>query len=155
MSNNVCETTLEVNIDGHKHGIDDPKPLGRQLLNTAGLRPVEEYVIFLLLQDGSMEEIGLDEPVDLRKPGIEKFLTFKTDRIFRFMLDGKSLQWGASLITGMALKKLAQVDPEKYGVWLEARGQGEDRPIANNETVDLSQEGLERFFTGVTKTTEG
>ena len=151
----VCEKTLEVKIDGKKFEFDDPKPLGRQLLDKAGKRPVEEHVIFMFLDNGLMEDINLDELVDLRKPGIEKFITFKTDRIFRFLLDGHSFEWGANLITGLTLKKLAGVDPDKYNVWLESRGQGEDQPIDNHQAVDLSEDGLERFFTGIAQTTEG
>lgn len=151
----ICESTLEVKINGKKFEIDDPKPIGRQLLDKAGKRPVEEFVIFMFLDNGLMEEISLDEIVDLRKPGIEKFITFKTDRIFRFMIDGRSFEWGASLITGLTLKKLAGVNPETYNVWLEARGQGEDQPVDNDQSIDLSEDGLERFFTGIAQTTEG
>lgn len=147
MSTDVHEKTLRVCIDGQEYEFDDPKPLGRQLLDKAGKRPVEEFVIYLFLDNGLMEGIGQDETVDLRKPGIEKFITFETDRIFRFQLDGRSFEWGANLITGLTLKKLAGIDPASHEVWLENRGHGDDRLIADKETVDLSEEGLERFFT--------
>jgi hypothetical protein len=31
----------------------------------------------------------------------------------------------------------------------------EDKPIADNELVDLATPGVERFFTGIVRTTEG
>ena len=69
-------------------------------------------------------------------------------------LDGRVLEWGAPVISGLALKKLAGVDPATYGVWLEVRG-SDDLPIDDSELVNLASEGLERFFTGKTQTTEG
>ena len=137
---------FQVRIDDSKFVVTDPMITGRQLLDEAGKRPVEEFLIFLKLRNGLLEEIGLDETVDLRKQGVEKFLAFKSDRSFRFELDGRRFEWGAALITGLTLKKLADVDLERYGVWREVRG-GEDLPIDDDEFVDLSEEGLERFFT--------
>jgi len=134
--------------------IADPAPLGRQLLDLAGFRPVEEYLIFQVLRDGLLEDLRLDEVCDLRKRGVKKFLVFRSDRLFRFFIDGREFNWGASLITGLTLKKLAGVDPATYGVWLEVRG-CDDRAISDTELVDLSVPGVERFFTGITQTTEG
>ena len=145
---------LRVRIDDNRFVITDPVITGRQLLNEAEKRPVEEFLIFLKLRNGLLEEIRLDESVDLRKRGVEKFLTFKSDWSFRLELDGRRFEWGASLITGRTLKKLACVDLQRYGVWREVRG-GEDQPVGDDECVDLSEEGLERFFTGVEQTTEG
>ena len=145
---------FRVRINDDRLVVTDPLITGRQLLDEAGKRPVEEFLIFLKLGNGLLEEIRLDETVDLRKPGVERFLTFKSDRSFRFELDGRRFEWGASLITGRTLKKLAGVDPERYGVWREVRG-GEDLPVGDDECVDLSEEGLERFFTGIQQTTEG
>lgn len=145
---------FRVRIDDNRFVVADPAITGRQLLDEAGKRPVEEFLIFLKLRNGLLEEIRLDETVDLRKRGVEQFLTFRSDRSFRFELDGRRFEWGAALITGRTLKKLAGVDLETYGVWQEVRG-GEDFPIDDNESVDLSKEGLERFFTGITQTTEG
>ena len=134
--------------------ISDPVPTGRQLLDRAGARPFDEFVVLQVLPDGMLEELRPDETVDLRARGIEKFLVFKTDRTFRFELDGRVFEWGAPSILGMTLKKLAGVDPATYGVWLEVRG-GEDRLIGNDQSADLAAKGIERFFTGITQTTEG
>lgn len=145
---------FRVRIDDERFVVADPVITGRQLLDEAGKRPVEDFLIFLKLRNGLLEEVRLDETVDLRKPGVERFLTFKSDRSFRFELDGRRFEWGAALITGLTLKTLAGVDLATYGVWLEVRG-GEDRPIGDDEPVNLSEEGLERFFTGIAQTTEG
>lgn len=134
--------------------IADPVPTGRQLLDTAGAHPASEYLVFQVLRSGLLEELRPDETTDLRERGIEKFLVFRSDRSFRFELDGRWFEWGGTVISGLTLKTFAGVDPATYGVWLEVRG-AEDRPIDDAEFVDLSTPGVERFFTGIVKTTEG
>jgi len=143
---NKMTETYQVQIDEQVHTVEDPVITGAQLLDLVGKRPADEFLVFQMLRGGQMEEIRLDETVDLRKPGLEKFITFKSDRSFRFVIDGRRFEWGAPLITGLKLKERAGVDPQTYGVWLEVRG-GEDRPIENTETVDLAEPGVERFFT--------
>lgn len=144
----------QVRVDDVSHAVEDPVITGQQLLDAAGKRPVDEHLIFQLLQNGQMEEIRLDETADLRQPGIERFITWHSDRSFRFAIDGRRFEWGAPIITGLKLKQLAGIDPVSYGVWLEVRS-SEDRPIADNEQVDLQALGVERFFTGKKTTTEG
>ena len=134
--------------------IDDPVPTGLQILEAAGALPADEHLVFQVLKNGLLEELRPDETTDLRAKGVEKFLVFRSDRSFRFELDGRTFEWGATLISGITLKKLAGVDPATYGVWLEVRG-AEDRPIGDAEMVDLSAVGVERFFTGIVQTTEG
>lgn len=134
--------------------IEDPVPTGRQILELADARPVVEHLVFQALKNGLLEELRLDETTDLRERGVEKFLVFRNDRSFRFELDGRQFEWGATVISGITLKTLAGVDPATYGVWLEVRG-AEDRPIGDDELVDLSAQGVERFFTGIVQTTEG
>lgn len=149
----VAERYL-VRIDDQSYGVNDPVITGGQLLDTASKRPVDEFLIFQLVHGGQLEEIRLDETVDLRQPGVERFITWRSDRSFRFVIDGRRFEWGAPLITGLKLKQVAGVDPRSYGVWLEVRG-AEDRPIADDEQVDLQAPGVERFFTGKKTTTEG
>ena len=132
----------------------DPVPTGRQLLEAAGAHPFEEHLVFQLLRNGLLEELRPDETTDLRRSGVERFIVFRNDRSFRFELDGQIFEWGGALISGITLKQLARVDPTTYGVWLEVRG-AEDKPIADNELVDLAAPGVERFFTGIVRTTEG
>lgn len=150
----VANKNFRVQIDDNAYSVADPVITGLQLLETAGKRPSDEYLIFYLLPGGQLEEIRLDETVDLRQRGVERFITWRSDRSFRFMIDGRRFEWGAPLITGLKLKERAGVDPQTYGVWLEVREE-EDRPIGDAETVDLQAKGVERFFTGKKTTTEG
>ena len=143
-----------IRVNDRRYKFNDPKITGQQILDKARLRPAVEYIIFQFLNDGMLEEIRPDEVVDLRRPGLERFITFKSDRSFRFTIDGRKFDWGAPEITGLTLKALGEVDPETYDVWLEVRNE-EDKKIENKETARLDDKGVEKFFTGKKTTTEG
>jgi Multiubiquitin len=151
---NVTSQTYSLRLDDRVYTSPDPIVTGQQLLDMAGKRPSDQFLVYQLLQSGQMEGLRPDETVDLRQPGIEKFLTFETDRTFFFTLDGRKLEWPAAVISGRKLKDLAGVDPSTYEVWQEVRG-ADDRAIGDQELVSLEPKGTERFFTGKKTTTEG
>lgn len=146
--------TFDIKVDGTLLTFVDPIVTGVQILEKVRLFPTDEYLLFQELDNGQLEEIRPDENVDLRDAGREQFITFKSDRSFRFVLDGRKFEWGLPFITGLQLKRLAGVDPNSYGVWLSQRV-GDDRLIGNTEKIDLQGDGTERFFTGIDTTTEG
>ena len=51
-----------------KHVFDDPKVLGRQLIEAAGGTPVDEYLAIAILPNGDLEDIRLDESYDRNRP---------------------------------------------------------------------------------------
>jgi hypothetical protein len=134
--------------------IADRMPTGRQILEAAGVQPLIEYSVFQLLTNGQLEDLRMDETTDLHAKDVEKFVIFHSDRSFRFELDDHVFEWGTSRIQGRVLKILAKVDPATYGVWQEVPGK-EDLAIADDAFADLSPAGVEHFFTGIVKTTEG
>jgi hypothetical protein len=122
--------------------LPEPVSTGRGLRDLAALHPAEHHVCFAVLTDGQLEEIRPEERVDVRA-GIEKFLAFKSDRIFRFFLNGAELQWGGPFITGATLLKLANLDPDTHS--LSVRMPDGPRPIARTTLVDLAEPGVEDF----------
>lgn len=134
--------------------VDDPVPSGRQIILRAGFQQPSQYQLLLLTSDGRLEEIDLDETVDLRKPGLERFLVFQTDRLFYFMVDERRFPWGAPLIREETLKFLASV-PADYSVWQERRGAQDDLRIEPGQSARLDQSGVEVFFTGKDQTNAG
>lgn len=128
--------------------IADPVPTGRQIFEAAGVREPLEHLVFQMLLNGLLEELRLDETVDLRSASVEKFLVFRNDRSFRLELDDRVVEWGGTRISGLTLKKLAEVDGATHVVWLDSRG-GTDRQIDDAELVDLSTPGVERFYTAL------
>lgn len=126
--------------------INDPIVTGSQILAAAGARPASDFLVFQVLRDGALEVVRPDETVDLRNGAAEQFLVFRSDRSFRFLLDERAFDWGASHITGGTIKRLAGVPAETVDVWLDVAG-GHDRLIDDNEMVDLANVGTERFVT--------
>jgi hypothetical protein len=125
--------------------VDDPVPLGRQILEAVGYRNIEEYSLFAILPAGDFEEVRLDETFDLRGKGVERFIAFRSDRDFRLTLNGHELRWGEPVLSGTALYTLGNV-PDDEAVYLDSRG-GEDRLIEPGDRIDLTQTGVERFIT--------
>lgn len=73
---------------------------------------------------------------------------------YEILVDRRPHKWTKPTITGLEIKKLAGVDPATYDAWQDVPGH-EDKPIADNEKVDLTRPGVEKFFTGKKTTTEG
>ena len=126
--------------------IADPVPTGTQILEAAGVTSPTEYVAYQVLKSGLLEEMRPDETTDLRESGVERFIVFRTDRSFRFLLNDRSFEWGAPHITGLTLKKLASVDLTGNEVWLDVPG-GVSRLIGDMEFANLAAPGVERFYT--------
>lgn len=53
---------------------------GASHLELAGKVPVEQYKLTQKLHGGAAKTIGLDESVDFREPGVERFMTLKRDQ---------------------------------------------------------------------------
>lgn len=135
----------QIRIDDETYTVDDPVLTGQQLLQLAGRIPAEEHVVLFLGDQRQLEDIDLEESVDLRSPGRERFLTFRSDRLFNFELDGQRQSWGAASITEPALRKIAGIGGRDR-VWQERRDE-EDLLLEDGQEVPLDTEGLERFYT--------
>ncbi len=72
---------------------------------------------------------------------------------YSIIIDHHHYEWPKSTITGREIKDLAGV-PQSYGVWQDLAGPN-DPPVKDDQVVDLSKPGTDRFFTGKKTTTEG
>lgn len=124
--------------------VPDPVPTGRQILDSAGLDRRADYLLFALLDSGDFEDIRLDETVDLRGKGAERFIAFKSDRDFKFKLNDRQMAWGHAELPASVLYTLADPSAEE-AVFLEVRG-GEDRLVEPEERIKLDEPGIERFI---------
>lgn len=134
--------------------IEDPVVTGRQVIEAAGKRPVDEHLVFQVLKDGGLKELRLEDTSDLRGGGVERFLVFSSSESYRFELDGRVMEWGVPTIGEAVLRTFAGI-PENYNIWQERRGGEDDLPLARGATADLTPKGLERFYTGIDQTTAG
>lgn len=141
------------NLNFRSIELADPVPLGRQILTAAGVDARGDYSLFAILPSGDFEDIRLDEPYDLRRHGVERFVGFHTDRDFKLTLDDHQITWGKPAISGSDLYKLANIGDDEQAVFLEVRG-GEDRLITPREMIDLTAPDVERFITAPRPTPE-
>ncbi|NHZ45011.1 multiubiquitin domain-containing protein [Massilia aquatica] len=124
--------------------VPDPVPTGRQILESAGLDRRNDYLLFALLPSGDFEDIRLDETVDLRGQGAERFIAFKSDRDFKFSLNDRQMAWGRAELLGSVLYDLTDLSADE-AIFLEVQG-GEDRLIEPEDRVNLDAPGVERFI---------
>jgi hypothetical protein len=134
------------NLNFRALDLTDPAPFGRQILEAAGAKPVDDFSLFAILSNGDFEEVRLDEHFDLRKRGTDRFVGFDSDRNYKLTLDERQLEWGKPAINGAYLYKLGDV-PKNRAVFLKAR-EGEPRLIERHDLIDLTAPGIEHFVTG-------
>lgn len=73
---------------------------------------------------------------------------------YKIIVDQKPHDWPKPTITGLEIKSLAGVDRAAYDAWQDVRGP-EDRLVKDDDQIDVTEKGTERFFTGKKTTTEG
>ena len=72
--------SFKVQIDKNLYQTDNPVPTGRQLLELAGKTPPEGYALYQKPKSGTPVRIELDKTVDLRVPGVDRFVTLPLDQ---------------------------------------------------------------------------
>jgi len=137
---------ITVAYDGIETELDlrDPMADARKILRSAGLEPPDGYVLIELQKPGA-RSVGLDEDVDLREPGRERFQAFLSDRLFTFTIDQRGYEWGAVNISEPELRDIAGVPEDKVLV-LEREDEPDD-VIEQDQLVDLAVRGTERIRT--------
>ncbi|AWN35144.1 multiubiquitin domain-containing protein [Methylobacterium radiodurans] len=123
--------------------IPDPVPEGSLILREAGLHPPDDFSLFAILQTGDFENVRSNETFDLRGRGVGRFVAFRSDRDFRFVVRDARITWGKPEIAGADLYALAAPGADE-AVFLDVPG-GTDRLIEPDETFDLTAPGVERF----------
>lgn len=124
--------------------ISDRTPTGDQILAACDLSPREEYVVLHWLASGDLEEIRADETVALKGPEPARFIVAKADRLFRLVLDDRSISWPLRKISAVALRELGRIDP---GARLFLKREEEaDELIPDNGSVALDDIGVENIY---------
>lgn len=134
---------FSASVNGAKLTFDEPVAKGGHILDKAGLKPADDYVLILLLGH-SARSIALDEAVDLRGTGTEEFRAFKTGRIFRFTLNEHGFDWGEDKIAVEELRRIAHVHADEV---LVIEREDHDIELASDAVLDLGQPGTEHLRT--------
>lgn len=69
-----------IKINGEVYVVQDPNPTGRAILTLAGLLPAKDYTLRVKVAVQPPRKVELDEKVDLRQPGVEKFKALPRDQ---------------------------------------------------------------------------
>lgn len=72
--------TYKIKVDKLDLETGNPTVTGRELLTLAGKTPPERYQLHQRTKGGRLEEVTLDGTVDLREPGVERFITLPLDQ---------------------------------------------------------------------------
>ena len=79
MTDDKKSKPFKIQIDKNQYELDNPTPTARELLTIAGKTPPEHFALYLK-DKGKPQRLQLDERVDLREPGVEKFVTLPLDQ---------------------------------------------------------------------------
>lgn len=69
-----------IKVNGDPFVLHDPLPTGRAILTVAGLLPPENYKLRVKAAGEPLRKVELDETVDLRHAGVEKFKALPRDQ---------------------------------------------------------------------------
>lgn len=126
-----------------KRSLTDAEPTGRQILEAFDRFPADEHELLYLPRNGKLDAIDIDDTLDLRARGPERFFAFKTDRLLNFVVNGRRFSWGAPTISVALIRLIARI-PNDETLFLE-RTDAPDRELVDDDTVLLSGKGLERL----------
>lgn len=126
-----------------KRDIADATPTAQQILETFERFPADEHELLYLPRGGKLDPIDLDETIDLRARGPERFFAFKTDRLLNFIVNGRRFVWGSNNIPVELVRLVARI-PDNETLYLE-RTDAADKELKMGDVVRLGDKGLERL----------
>lgn len=106
--------TYRYRVDTDRRETSKPFLSGREILESAGREPAEDYVLIQRMRGTSNEVINLDEMVDFTTPGIERFVSAKLgdeDLVVTVFSprspEPKQFTWDKSRLVGDAAREAA------------------------------------------------
>lgn len=131
-------------LDFHATEIADPKPTGRQIAQVFGAGNPDELIVLQQLENLALEELRPDETTDLRTAGVERFVVVKSDRTYRFVVEGFKIEWPLANPTALIVKKLLGKGDDVE--LIEERRDEPDRVIEDCDEIHLEGKGTEHFY---------
>jgi hypothetical protein len=105
--------TFKIKVNEVSLFFEHPAVTGKQILLKAGFTPVECYILYQKLKGCEFEKIGLDELVNLARPGIERFVT-KEPEVFHYTVDDEPEASEKKLMTAREILNAAGLGPNDY-----------------------------------------
>ena len=129
-------------------GVPDATPTGRQILAYCDRHPYTDYVVLQWLPGGDLEEVRPEEQVDMSDAAAPRLIVARSDRLFRFQLNDRTLDWPVAGIGEAELRKLGRVPADQS---LVLRREDGDRPVPPGASVDLGRAGVEVIYAQASK----
>lgn len=102
----------KVKVGDHYFIFDHHIVTGKEILEKAGISPVECYWLYQKLKGCDFEKIDLTEPVDLAQGGIEQFVVRPTE-VFHYFVDGEPETTDQKEMTPNQILENAGITPVK------------------------------------------
>ncbi|OYW50989.1 MAG: hypothetical protein B7Y36_07510 [Novosphingobium sp. 28-62-57] len=134
----------DTNLNFRPIAISDPTPTGEQILALCDASPRDEYVVLQWLASGDVEEVRADETVAIKGADSARFIVVKADRLFRFVLNDRSISWPKHRIGASTIRTLGKIDPAAQ-LYLR-REEVEDELITDDGHVKLADLGVENIY---------
>lgn len=138
---------FQFTVDGKLHDTNDKIKRGSQIRVDAALTPASDFVLIQIV-GGIVRSIGLEDEVIFDRGQVAVFLSFRSDRIFTFIVDELGWEWGAPAILAADIHRYAGLS-EDFELILDSAG---DAVIPTDGEVRLDGEGVERIRSRVAKT---
>lgn len=123
--------------------LDDSKLTGRQIAEAFVANDATDMVILQWLPNGMLEGVRLDETVDLRERGVERFIVGPGDGTRFFEIQGRRQEWLQAEITVHVIKILGNAG-DGTEVVLE-REDAADQVLEDDGVVRLDGPKVERL----------
>jgi hypothetical protein len=143
------EHEIDIFNESFEHRVlqfDRDRITGREIIHKLGYHPVEDFVVLHWHHDGAVEDVGLDEPIDLKGRELSAFFVNKASETFNIVINDVRVTWTQAVVTGETLKHLARVPIDKTDLFLE-RPDAPEKLIEDEDKVDLGHRGVEHFRT--------
>ncbi len=134
----------DTNLEFRSVNVADPLITGAQILSSCDASPRESYVVLQWLASGDIEEVREDELVEIKGQAVARFIVSRSDRLFRLVLNDRSLSWPDRRIDESALRQLGNI-PEAEKLFIR-REDVADEPIQAGATLDLGEGGVEVIY---------
>ncbi|MBE2287485.1 MAG: multiubiquitin domain-containing protein [Prosthecobacter sp.] len=97
----------------HPFRTSDRKITGAQVAELAGKHPVTDFVVLKHLKTHELESLRPTELADLGEDGIERFFVIQSGEIYRFTVEGLSMEWPRGSIRCSNVKFLAGIPADE------------------------------------------
>ena len=132
------------NLDERDARFHEQATTGRQLLQALGIdgQDADATVIVKQVASGETAEVRLDEVIDLALAENHRLFIMKSDRMYRFVLDGGQMEWPRADIDEALLKMLSRTRGDVEVIQELAGG---EKVIGEGERISLAPTGVEHF----------